>query len=190
MWCDNCLLLLPLRAGAMAWGVIIALYSIAGGVLLLKYGNFLYFLYPEWQLYGGVSVGVGVIALINVFALSNRSYIWTRVCKFVWPFIIVLSAIRAIIMIVRLQQNQYKIAWECDHGGQQWSDTTPPDTGTTIPSGFCTAGFSSLNTAFIVSLLVDIGFQLYALFLNWRFATRLEHYQNMHGPYGGGRQHS
>ena len=35
---------------------------------------------------------------------GQRSYIWTRVCKFLWPFIIVISAIRAIIMILELQR--------------------------------------------------------------------------------------
>lgn len=34
------------------------------------------------------------------------------------------------------------------------------DTGRALPAGFCTAGFSSLNTAFIVGLLVDLGFQV------------------------------
>jgi len=186
MWCDNCLLVLPLRSGAIAWGVILALYSIAGGIFLLIRGQFLFFVYPEYQIYGGISLGVGVIALINVLALSNRSYIWTRVCKFTWPFLIIISAIRAIIMIVELQRGQYKIAWECENGGQEWSATALPETTTTVPSAFCTTGFASLNIAFIVALLVDIVFQIYMFFLNWRFQKRLEHYSTMKGPFAGG----
>jgi len=45
--------------------------------------------------------GVGGFSLI---LFLQRSYIWTRVVKFVWPFVIVISAIRAIIMIVQLQR--------------------------------------------------------------------------------------
>ncbi|TCD70114.1 hypothetical protein EIP91_004843 [Steccherinum ochraceum] len=188
MWCDNCLLLLPLRGGAIAWGVILALYSIAGGIFLFKWGQFWFFTYPEWQIYGGVAMGVGAAAVISILALSNRSYIWTRAVKFLWPFIIVIAAIRAIIMIVRLQQNKDKIQWECDNGGQLWSPANvaaPVDPGT-LPSGFCGAGVSSLNAAFIISLLVDLGFQIYMFFLVWRFQKRLEHYQSMQGPFGGG----
>ncbi|KAL0951718.1 hypothetical protein HGRIS_008394 [Hohenbuehelia grisea] len=189
MWCDNCLLLLPLRGGAIAWGVIIALYSIAGGVFLLMRGQFLFFAYPEWQIYGGIGVGVGALAVINIFALSNRSYIWTRVCKFLWPFIIVICAIRAILILVQLQRGRDKIAWECSHGGQMWTEEGAAASTTTqaqMPGGFCTTGFSTLNAAFIVSLLVDLVFQLYMYFLTWRFSKRLEHYSTMKGPFRGG----
>jgi len=188
MWCDNCLLLLPLRAGAIAWGLVIFIYSVAGGIFLLKWGQFLFFVYPEWQIYGGISLGVGSAAAINMLALSNRSYIWTRVCKFIWPFIIVLSGIRAIIMIVELQRGKDNIAWECSHGGVLWTASAAAgyDNGSAFPSGFCTTGFSSLNTAFIIGLLADLGFQIYMLFLNWRFSKRLEHYNSMKGPYYGG----
>ncbi|KAM5531340.1 hypothetical protein V8D89_014985 [Ganoderma adspersum] len=188
MWCDNCLLLLPLRGGAIAWGVIIFLYSIAGGVFLLVLGQYLFFVYPEWQIYGGIGIGIGVVAGLSVVALSNRSYIWIRVCKFVWPFIIVIAAVRATIMIVELQRGKDKIQWECDNGGQLWTSSAEAGYGgtTSFPTGFCATGFSSLNTAFIVSLLVDICFQLYMFFLVWRFQKRLEHYAGMKGPFYGG----
>jgi hypothetical protein len=189
MWCDNCLLLLPLRAGAMAWGIIIILYSVAGSIFLFKYGQFFFFIYPEAQIYGGVGMGIAACALINVFALANRSYIWTRVCKFLWPFIIVIAAVRAILMIVQLERGKDKITWECNNGGTLWTDeadTGNSTTSGTVPPGFCSAGFSSLNAAFIVSLLVDLVFQIYMFFMCWRFAKRLEHYREMQGPYGGG----
>jgi len=187
MWCDNCLLLLPLRTGAMAWAAIIIVYSLAGGIFLLRYGQFLFFTYPEWEIYGGIGLVVGIGALINIIALSNRSYIWTRACKFLWPFIVVISAIRAIIMIVELRRGKDKITWECDNGGQLWlaSVTAGYDNGTSFPSGFCSSGFGSLSTAFTISLLVDLGFQMYMLFLNWRFSKRLEHYSSMKSTEGG-----
>lgn len=192
MWCDNCLLLLPLRAGAIAWGVVIVLYSLAGGIFLFKYGNFIYFVYPEWQIYGGIAMGIGATALINIVALSNRSYLWTRVCKFLWPFIMVISGIRAIFMIWELSRGQANIAWECANGGQQYGLTPlqQEQTTATIPAGLCTSSFSSLWTAFIVSLLIDIAFQAYMLFLNWRFSKRLEHYAQMKGPFMGGYYNS
>ncbi|KIK07321.1 hypothetical protein K443DRAFT_673580 [Laccaria amethystina LaAM-08-1] len=190
MWCDNCLLVMPLRGGAIAWAVVIAAYSLAGGIFLLVDGQYIFFFFPEWQIYGGIGIGVAVSAILTMFALSNRSYIWTRVVKFLWPFIIVICAIRAIIMIVQLQRNQDKITWECNNGGQLWSDAAVAESQTTstgsLPSTFCAAGFSSLNVAFIISLLVDLVFQLYMFFLTWRFSKRLEHYANMKGPFHGG----
>jgi len=188
MWCDNCLLLLPLRGGAIAWGVFVAAYSIAGGVFLLVDGQYLFFNYPEWQIYGGIGIGVGSVAVVSILALSNRSYIWTRVCKFLWPFIVVISAIRAILMIVELQRGKDKIAWECDNGGALWTSSADSghSTSASFPSGFCLSGFSSLNTAFIISLMVDIVCQLYMYFLMWRFGKRLEHYSGMKGPFHGG----
>jgi len=187
MWCDNCLLVLPLRAGGIAWASFIFLYSIAGGIFLLRDGQFLFFVYPEWQIYGGISLGIGVAAAISAIALSNQSYLWSRVCKFIWVFVIIISAVRAIIMIVELQRGKENIEWECNNGGQLWSpQTVAATTVSTIPSGFCTSGFSSLNAAFIGSLLVDLVMQMYMWFLIWRFSKRLEHYQGMKGPFGGG----
>jgi len=188
MWCDNCLLVLPLRAGAIAWAVAIAAYSIAGGVFLLVVGQYFFFIFPEWQIYGGIGVGVGVVAVLTMFALSNRSYIWIRVVKFLWPFIIVICAIRAIIMIVQLQRGKDKIQWECANGGQLWTESVAAgySNSTSFPSGFCATGFSSLNFAFIAGLCIDLIFQLYMFFLTWRFSKRLEHYSTMKGPFYGG----
>jgi len=102
MWCDSCLLVLPLRAGAIAWNVVIAVYSLAGGLFLLRAGQYLYFVYPEWFIYGGIGMGVCAMAFIEMLALSNRSIIWTNACMFLWPFVIFISAIRAIFMIWEL----------------------------------------------------------------------------------------
>ncbi|KZT27590.1 hypothetical protein NEOLEDRAFT_1154957 [Neolentinus lepideus HHB14362 ss-1] len=187
MWCDNCLLLLPLRGGAIAWGVIIAAYSLAGGLFLLIDGAYLFFEYPEWQIYGGIGLLVATIAIISILALSNRSYVWTRVSKFLWPFVIVISAIRAILIIVELNRGKDKIQWECANGGQVWS-TNANHTSTTssIPASFCSSGFSSINYAFIFSLIIDLVCQIYMFFLVWRYEKRLEHYSGLQGPFNGG----
>jgi len=188
MWCDNCLLVLPLRGGAIAWGVVIAVYSFAGGLFLLKYGQYLFFVYPEWFIYGGIGMGVAAMACINIVTLSNRSYIWSRVCFFLWPFIIIACGIRAIFMIWELNRQQDKIIWECQNGGQLYGSSAAAGygNGSSFPGAFCGTGFNSLYTVFIVSLLVDLGFQIYMFFLNWRFSKRLEHYNQMKGPWGGG----
>lgn len=173
----------------MAWAVLVAAYSIAGGVFLLVSGQFFFFFFPEWQIYGGIGIGVGVAAVLTMFALSNKSYIWIRVVKFLWPFIIVISAVRAILMIVQLQRGKDKITWECNNGGQVWTEEAVAASASkpsTMPGGFCAAGYSSLNTAFIISLLVDIACQMYMYFLAWRYSKRLEHYATMKGPYHGG----
>jgi len=187
MWCDNCLLLLPLRAGALAWALIIAVYSIAGGVFFLELGGFLFFVYPEWQIYGFISLTVGLVAVINVISLSNKSYIWIRVCKYLWPFLIVICAIRCIIIMVELPRGKDKIAWECNNGGQLWpANVAYITTTSTLPSTFCTSTFATLHIAFIAGLGIDLVFQLYMFFLTWRFSKRLEHYADMKGPFSGG----
>lgn len=177
MWCDNCLLLLPLRAGAMAWGVVIFLYSLAGALFLLIEGQYFFFVFPEWYIYGGIGMAVAVVALLNVVALSNRAYVWIRVCKFLWPFVIVICAIRATLIIVELQRGRDNIVWECNHGGQVWSTNAEYAAKSSFPVGFCAAGFSSLYTAFIISLLVDLVFQIYMFFMIWRYQRRLERYE-------------
>jgi len=188
MWCDNCCLILPLRAGAIAWAVFVVLYSAAGGLFLFMRGQYLFFVYPEWELYGGVAAAVAGVAGVSAVALSNRSYIWTRATKFLWPFLIVLTAIRDILMLVELQRGQYNIAWECANGGQLWTASAAAGiTNTaTLPAAFCTAGFSSLYAAFIVGMGIDLVAQIYMFFLMWRFSKRLEHYSSMKGPFYGG----
>lgn len=183
MWCDNCLLVLPLRAGAIAWASVIVLYSVIGSIILFKWGAFLFFTYPEWDIYGGIGMAVGAVAVVNILALSNRSYLWTRVCKFLWPFIIVICLIRAIVMIVQLNRTQADIIWECQNGGEMWSSTATAETSSgTMPSSLCAPGFHTLFYIFVFSLLIDLTFQFYMLFLNWRFSKRLEHYNSMKGP--------
>jgi len=174
------LLIFPLRAGGIAWATIIFLYSFIGGIFLFKYGPFIFFVYPEWEIYGGIAMAVAGTALINALAFANRSYLWSRACVALWPFLIVISAVRDIVMIVELQRGKEKILWECANGGQLWTASAAAGYGSgNVPSVFCTTGFSSLNAAFIVCLLVDLVFQTYMLFITWRYPTRLEHYSSV-----------
>ena len=57
-----------------------------------------------------------------------------------------------------------KIQWECDNGGQLWTDSVEAgyETSGSFPSGFCASGFSNLNAAFIGGLAVDLVFQVRA----------------------------
>jgi len=59
----------------MAWAFIMFAYSLAGGVFLLHWGQFIYFVYPEWQIYGGIGMGVAAAAMINILALANIIYL-------------------------------------------------------------------------------------------------------------------
>ncbi|PWY97251.1 hypothetical protein BCV70DRAFT_69278 [Testicularia cyperi] len=177
MWCDNCLLIFPLRHGAMAWNVFIAAYNLAGSILLFQYGGFLFFDYPEAQIYGGIGMAVMAVCVLTTIGMANSSYMFMRLCFFVWPVILVVVAVRAGFMMFQLDRQQSKIVWECNNGGQLWGTAgeTTSDT-TTMPSGFCSAGFHSLYIAFVFSLLIDFGLQVYAYFMCWRFKKRIEHY--------------
>jgi len=162
--------------------VLIAVYSTAGGIFLFLDGPFIFFVYPEWEIYGAIGLGVALTAIISMLALSNRSFIWTSVAKFMWPLMIIVCGIRAVLMVVELQRGQYKILWECENGRELWTapNTTAIVTSGSLPSAFCTYGFPTLNTAFIISLLVDLVLQIYMYFLTWRFLKRLEHYSKVY----------
>ena len=84
--------------------IILQLYSVIGGIILLKYGPFLFFIYPEWcavvfgvitslalaqlrasyvrQIYGGIAMGVAAVAVINALSLANvSSWLDSHVCE-------------------------------------------------------------------------------------------------------------
>ncbi|KAM0746259.1 hypothetical protein T439DRAFT_319262 [Meredithblackwellia eburnea MCA 4105] len=198
MWCNNCKpVFLPLRGGAIFLSSFLALYSMAGGIFLFLKGQFLYFTYPEPQLYGGVAVGVAVLAALGCIAYSNRSYMWTRVLFYLGPFVLFLCAVRAGLMIFRLNYYQANVIWECNHGGQLYNSTLAGNSSYsgagdssngTIPTGFCSSGFHSLYLAFAFALAIDLIVQIYAWFLTWRYKAFLEQqaYSSMKGPMGPG----
>jgi len=186
MWCDNCCLLLPLRAGAMALAALMALYSIAGGIILFNYGEFLFFHYPEAQIYGGYAMAQGAMAIFIILTFAQRSYIFTRALFYKYPIIVFLGAVRAGSMAWGLQRYKDRIVWECQNGGRKWIDpnkppkpstsTRPTTVNTTMPSGFCSVGVDDLSSVFTVSLVIDFILMLYMFFLVWRYSTRLRHY--------------
>lgn len=59
-----------------------------------------------------------------------------------------------------------KIMWECDNGGQLYSASVAAGyhASTAFPSQFCTTGFSSFLTAWIIALSVDLMFQVRMLY--------------------------
>uniref|UniRef100_A0A0K3CB37 Uncharacterized protein n=1 Tax=Rhodotorula toruloides TaxID=5286 RepID=A0A0K3CB37_RHOTO len=206
MWCDNCLLIFPLRAGTMALATLIAAYSIAGGIILFMYGQFLWFTYPEVQIYGGISMAVGACSILLLLAFANRSVstlrpfvslpdladrlwspVWTSALQFFLPFVLFVSAIRA-----GLDYYQSNVIWECNHGGILWNATIANSTNIptntsdrTLPSGFCSSGFHSLYLAFAFALCIDVALQLYQYFLVWRFKAFLTQYWTYKQPMGG-----
>lgn len=50
------------------------------------------------------SVQAFVKVLIAIWSLSQRSSTFSRACVVLWPFLIVISAVRDIVMIVELQR--------------------------------------------------------------------------------------
>jgi hypothetical protein len=42
-----------------------------GAIFLFLYGKFYYFVYPEWYLYGAISMFTALAAGISIYALSN-----------------------------------------------------------------------------------------------------------------------
>jgi hypothetical protein len=185
--CDNCCLLLPLKPGAIALALLITLYSAIGAVILFLYGEFWYFMSYEAYIYAGIGMIVALVALITLIAMINDSYMWTRLLYFIWPFIIVLTLIRAGLMIARLNAYQSNIIWECTTGGYElynatlanetwYNPATANYTGKSIPATLCPSSFSTLSIAFTISIIVDAALQIYLWFLDWRFKARLEQY--------------
>ncbi|KAK0568936.1 hypothetical protein OC861_001463 [Tilletia horrida] len=175
MWCDNCLL----SHGAIAWNVFVAAYNLAGSIFLFRSGQFFFFNYPEWQIYGGIGMAVVAVCVISCIGLSNNTMLWSRVCFYLWPIILITVAVRDAFMMFQLDRQQGKIIWECNNGGLLWGQSAEKGYGSstsTMPSGVCSAGFHSLYIAFVLSLLFDYAAQLYAYFMMWRFCQRLQRY--------------
>jgi hypothetical protein len=64
------------------------------------------------------------------------------------------------------------IVWECANGGQLWTTSAAAGYGSgNIPAEFCTTGFSSLYTVFVVCLLGDIACQVRSSETTWWIAT-------------------
>lgn len=188
MWCDNCLLLFPLRAGAIFLGVFMALYQIAGSIILFKIGDYFFFHGPEASIYGGYGMAQGFMALIAVLGFSNRSFMITKLLFRIYPFIVFVGAVRAGLMSWALQNWQSRIVRECELGGSKWeSNTNGTDTYSNeqgMPSGFCSPGVHNTIVFFTTCLVLDFFLMIYFLFLIWRFYVKLRHYPLQKGTGG------
>jgi hypothetical protein len=190
MWCDNCLLIFPLRHGAMALAAFIAFYSLAGGIFLFYDYPFFFFVKYEGDIYAGIAMTVMASAIMTLLALSTESYMLMRLGAFLWPALILICTVRTGIMLYDLNKYQDRFVWECDNGGYTWNasyfNTTTNLTdatfnasalsGSKIPTTFCTYGFHSVYVAFALACIIDVGCQLYLWFLDWRYMARIRHY--------------
>ncbi|GAA5987133.1 hypothetical protein JCM10908_001040 [Rhodotorula pacifica] len=127
MWCNNCLLIFPLRGGAMALAALIAAYSLAGAICLFLWGQYLWFGPYEYQVYGGISIAVMVCSLLLIVAFTNYSIIWTSALAFMLPFVSVISIVRAGLMIFRLDSFEENVVWECNNNRMLYNATIAAD---------------------------------------------------------------
>lgn len=95
MWCDNCLLVFPLRHGAIVLCIFMALYSFVGSIFLLYWGQQLFFNYLEWTIYAEIGMADMSICIIFIMGLNDSSYLVKCFTFFLWPLIIVTCAVRA-----------------------------------------------------------------------------------------------
>ncbi|KAF8879002.1 hypothetical protein CPB84DRAFT_1714463 [Gymnopilus junonius] len=174
---NSCCCIFPLRAGALVFSATIAIYSVAGAIFLFKQGAFFFFVYPEWLIYGGIALAIGTAAILSIIALATRSRVLAGTVKYLWPFLIVFSILRGIIMTLELLRGKDNINWECSNGGQLWQSGSSSSNPGTLPGVFCTVGFNSLWAGFIIALTVDLLFQFYIAILIRRFSDRVDHFQ-------------
>lgn len=134
--------------------------------------------FRRWQIYGGIGMAVASLTLLTILALSNRSYMLSRFTLFLWPLILLLSAIRAGVMLFQLNRQQSKITWECANGRQLWPESAKQDWAkedSTMPGVLCILNFHSLYILFAFGLVIDLVMQMYATFMIWRFKSAIEH---------------
>jgi hypothetical protein len=106
VWCDNCLLLFPLRHGAMALAAFMAIYSLAGSVFLFRYGNSLFYLDLSYYAYGAIGMAVMVVCVLQLIGNSTRSFMLCRLSMFLWAPVLVASAVRGGFMAFELGRNK------------------------------------------------------------------------------------
>ncbi|GAA5952448.1 hypothetical protein JCM8115_003604 [Rhodotorula mucilaginosa] len=183
MWCNNCLLIFPLRGGAMALAALIAAYSLAGAICLFLWGEFLWFGAYEYQVYGGISIAVMVCSLLLIAAFTNYSIIWTSALAYMLPFVTVISIIRAGLMVFRLDSFEENVVWECNNDRMLYNATVIADPvllaaydPSRAPAAVCAYGFHTLYMTFAVFLAIDCVLQLYQFFLVWCFRAFLRMY--------------
>ncbi|CAG8506003.1 1334_t:CDS:2 [Funneliformis caledonium] len=133
MWCDNCLLIFPLRAGAIALSLLMALYQIGGGIFLFLYGDFYFTIYPEASLYGGYAMAQGAVrAGVMTWELNHFKD------RIEW------------------ECNNGGVKWADAHNNDP--DFKPPPAlkdNPRLPNGFCRVGVESVGTTFAFAFVID-----------------------------------
>jgi len=180
MWCDNCLLLFPLRSGAMLLGILMAIYQAGGAVFLFLYGSFFFFHSMEQNIYGAYAAIQALISIVASIGFSMRSYITSSSLVCSYPFVVILGAVRAGVIAWSLVYYKANIVWECDNGGKQWVDPstvsttiTATTTNSTLPTVICTTGVDNFSALFTLGLCIDFVLMCYLYFLIWRFRVKL-----------------
>ncbi|CAI2164970.1 18562_t:CDS:2 [Funneliformis geosporum] len=159
MWCDNCLLIFPIRAGAIALALIMALYQIGGGIFLFKYGDFYFTNIPEASMYGGYAMAQGAVrAGVMTWELNHYEdrIIWT--C------------------------NNGGVKW-ADANNPNYKAPPALYDNPRLPNGFCKIGVKTLANTFAFSFVIDFILMCYFCFLIWRFNVKLHHYPFQKGEY-------
>src|SRR6266498_2240007 len=135
-----------------------------GGIFLFRFGEFYFTNYPEAEIYGGYAMAQGSLAIIALIGFSSRSYLFSRLNLVVYPFIILIGAVRAGIMTWELKHFSERIEWTCNNGGIKWSDAhndknfVPPpslEDNPRLPNGFCKAGVENVSAVFTLFLVID-----------------------------------
>jgi hypothetical protein len=62
--------------------IILQLYSVIGGIVLFKYGPFLFFVYPEW-----CAIVFGVMTLLSLAQL-RESYVGKYMAELLWQSVV------------------------------------------------------------------------------------------------------
>ncbi|GAA93622.1 uncharacterized protein L969DRAFT_55795 [Mixia osmundae IAM 14324] len=192
MWCNNCFCLFPLRSGSICLAILILIEAVLGAIFLLKYGDFYFSRYPEPLVFACTSFASAAMASLMTLGFAQSSWMLTRLAFYLWPASILLSAIRAILVIFLLNSNVAVITWECVNDGVLWPNATISSNSTAtiavlnmtavallpttkLPSQLC-ASPHKVYIGMFLGLLADLALQIYAYFLTWQFLGDIKRY--------------
>jgi len=170
MWCDNCLLIFPIRTGTMVLAFILMLLDIVGGFILFKWGEFFFWTFHLSSIYGGFAMAQAALFFIAMIGLSVRSFLVARGFFVIYWVLLLLDAIRAGAMAFQLQYYKDMIIQQCVVGSLQPNVTI---TFSSLPPQFCNIGGANLISMFLPLLVVEFVLSLYLYFQMWRFYVKL-----------------
>lgn len=178
MWCDNCCLLFPLRAGGIVWASLIVLYSFAYAIVLTNVGKYFY-LPLEASVFGNTIFITAVIAMFAATALAMRSYLMTRIARILFYIPIILAIARLVLMVQQLRKRESIIEMNCPRNSPlgMGAPAGTLDVASPTPAKFCSIGFPSLQAVIAIANIIDLVCEAYMAFLLQRHKTRMEHYK-------------